>query len=116
MVDLKEITYALELAKVLGRSPTSPTGSADGNLPFREGDTILIRTVTMIQVGTVKAISGDYIVLDDGGWVADSGRFSECLSSGSISEFERAPSWFAVGKGSIVDVWPWPHKTPKATK
>ena len=59
---------------------------------------------------------GNFLVLEDGGWVADVGRLSDALTKGTLSEFERAPSWFLVGRGAIVDVYPWAHEVPKATK
>ena len=89
---------------------------AEEVLPFTVGDAILIRTVTMIQLGRVKAIGRDFITLEDGGWVADTARFSDTLASGALNEFERAPSWFLVGRGAIVDVYPWTHPIPKDSK
>ena len=88
-------------------SKPKKTVSAKTELPFGVGDAILIRTVTMIQVGRVRTIAPDFIVLDDAGWVADTGRFSAALTSGALNEFERAPSWIMVGRGAIVDVYPW---------
>ena len=85
-------------------------------LPFGPGDAVVIRTVTMIDLGRVKSIGRDFIVLEDGGWVADTGRFSEMLATGKLNEFERAPSWFLVGRGAICDAFPWSHEIPKATK
>ena len=116
---LEEIRHVVkELAKALGWS--APGGgcvtSRDEVLPFKVGDAILIRTVTMIQVGRVKAIGPDLFTMEDGGWVASTKRFSETLKTGGLDEFERAPSWFAVGRGAIVDVWPWEHPLPSETK
>ena len=86
-------------------------------LPFRVGDAVLIRTVTMIDLGRVKAIGSDFIVLEDGGWVASTGRFGAMLSTGSLDEFERADvPWFLVGRGAICDAFPWKHAMPQATK
>lgn len=86
-------------------------------LPFKPGDAILVRTVTMIQLGRVKAIGRDFLVMEDGGWVADTARFSETLAKGTLNEFERADvEWFLIGRGAIVDVWPWKHEIPKVTK
>lgn len=95
---------------------SSVVGGSAVQLPFKEGDAIVIRTVTMIQLGRVKAIGGDFLVLEDGGWVADTGRFSTMLANGTINEFERVPSWMLVGRGAIVDAFPWAHEIPKATK
>ena len=80
------------------------------------GESIVIRTVTMAHVGRVTAISLDFIHLEDGGWIADTGRFSTMLETGELSEFERAPSWFLVARAAIVDVWPWTHPLPQKTK
>lgn len=106
---LKALVERAEAAAAKLRAKATP-------LPFGVGDAILIRTVTMIQVGRVVAIGRDFITLEDGGWVADTGRFSTMLETGSINEFERAPSWFVVGRGAIVDVFPWAHELPRATK
>jgi hypothetical protein len=91
-------------------------GAKPEKLPFGVGDAILIRTVTMIQLGRVTAIGRDFITLEDGGWVADTARFSETLATGTLNEFERAPGWFLVGRGAIVDVYPWVHQIPKESK
>lgn len=87
-----------------------------GGLPFGVGDSILIRTVTMIQVGKVRTIENDFLVLDDASWVADTGRFSGALTDGTLNEVEKCPGWVLVGRGSIVDVFPWSHPLPKETK
>ena len=94
---------------------TSPK-SKPVSLPFKEGDAVLIRTVTMIQLGRVKSIGSDFLVLEDGGWVADTGRFSTMLATGGMNEFERVPSWILIGRGAIVDAFPWTHAIPKETK
>jgi hypothetical protein len=85
------------------------------NLPFAVGETILIRTVTMIQLGRVVSITDDSFVLEDGGWVADTGRFGAMLEQGTLNEFEKAPSWILVARGAIVDVYPWTHPLPAKT-
>ncbi len=84
--------------------------------PFKDGDSVLIRTVTMYQVGRVRNIGPDSITLDNASWVADIGRLSSALASGSLGEVERAPSWCVVGRGAIVDIWPWDHPLPESTK
>jgi hypothetical protein len=86
-------------------------------LPFKIGDAIIIRTVTMIDLGRVVAIGSDFITLTDGGWVASTGRFSTMLRTGSLDEFERCDEpWFMVGRGAICDVFPWKHAMPTVTK
>ena len=86
-------------------------------LPFKPGDAVIFRTVTMIDLGKVVSIGRDFVVLTDGGWVASTGRFSEMLKSGTLDEFERCDlPWFLVGRGAICDAFPWIHPMPKATK
>lgn len=86
-------------------------------LPFGPGDAILIRTVTMIDVGRVTAIGPDYIILEDASWIADTERFEQTLKTGACREVERFPvPWVLVGRGAIVDVAPWKHGLPLETK
>jgi len=102
-----------EIQKIaLGTEPCRPPSRV---LPFGPGDKVLIRTVTMAQIGEVQSVDATFIVLKEGGWLADSGRFSECLATGKLNEFERAPSWIVVAIGAIVDVFPWLHDVPKET-
>ncbi len=112
-MNIDEITVgqAKELAKMFAQSTS---GTED--FPFSIGSVVLIRTVTMIQIGTIVAVSPNFILLDNGGWVADTGRFGECLANGTVNEFERAPAKFAVSRGAIVDVFPWPHVVPAESK
>jgi hypothetical protein len=97
-------------------SKAKATKHKAGALPFGVGDAILIRTVTMIQLGRVVNIGADFFVLEDAGWVADTGRFSVMLETGAVNEYERAPSWVLVGRGAVVDVFPWKHALPSVTK
>lgn len=90
---------------------------AKGELPFGVGDKILIRTVTHYQLGRVLDIGGDFISLAEASWVADTGKFSTALSEGELSEVERCPGpWSVVGRGAIVDIYPWDHELPGETK
>ena len=105
------------MAAKKAKSPATSAAPIATELPFKVGDAILIRTVTMIDLGRVKAILPDFIVLEDGGWVADTGRFSQMIATGSLNEFELVDApWFLVGRGAIVDACPWQHDLPKATK
>lgn len=115
-MNIKELTIA-DVEKIVKLfSGVDLLSSQSEELPFGVGDPILIRTVTMIQIGTVRNIGPNFITLEDAGWVADTGRFGECLKNGTVSEFERAPEWVLVGRGAIVDTYPWPHDVPKESK
>lgn len=112
-IDIDKLTVGelREISRLAGRRSVPAV-----SLPFKVGECILIRTVTMIDLGRVRAIGRDFITLEEGGWVADTGRFSRMLETGDMSEFEKAPGWILVGRGAICDAFPWPHKLPAATK
>lgn len=90
--------------------------NAETGFPFTKGDAILIRTVTMYQLGEIAHISPDSITLVNASWLADIGRLSVALSTGALNEIEKAPSWIVVGRGAIVDIFPWSHPLPESSK
>jgi hypothetical protein len=68
------------------------------------GQAYLIRTVTMIDTGVLVSIDQHEIILQDAAWIADTGRFNECLKTGKFSEVEPFPDGLvAVGRGAVVD-------------
>lgn len=80
------------------------------------GKNYLIRTVTMIQLGTLKRITDKELVLSDACWVADTGRFNEALEKGTLKEVEMFQTDVIVGRGSIIDATEWLTALPKKTK
>jgi hypothetical protein len=83
--------------------------------PFEIGKAYLIRTVTYHQIGIVKGIIGDFILFKDASWVADSGRFSDCITKGTFNEVEYVGPML-INRTAIVDAFPWENKVPKETK
>ena len=82
--------------------------------PLQVGNTVLIRTVTAYQTGRIIEIGEHEIVLEEAAWVADTGRFELALSTGELAEVEPLlDGCCAVGRGAIVDVWPWAHALPR---
>ena len=72
--------------------------------PFEIGKPYLIRTVTMIDTGIVKAVYPTEIVLTDAAWIADTGRFSDAIAKSEFGEVEPFPDGeVIVGRGSIID-------------
>ena len=104
MIDINELTIgqAKETASAVGRQENPA-------VPFEVGKCYLIRTVTMIQLGRVKSIVGDFLVLEDAAWIADTGRFNECLVSGKPSEVEPFNGDAIVNLSAIVDAVQWNH-------
>ena len=79
---------------------------------FEIGAAYFIRTVTYHITGRVVAIDGNFLILEDAAWVADSGRFAQAIAKGTLSEVEPVGDAI-VNQTAIVDAFPWPHALPK---
>ena len=101
-----EISIA-QLRELLGCSVTD-----ESKCPFEVGQSYIIRTVTMINLGKVKKIVGNFLVLESAGWVADTGRYHVALATGVLNEFEPYPDISFVSLGSVVDAQPWQFELP----
>lgn len=86
------------------------------DVPFEVGKAYFIRTVTYFATGRVKAIVGQFLVLDDAAWVADTGRFREAIMKGILNEVEPVEVDMFVNLNSITDAFSWKHKLPREQK
>lgn len=85
--------------------------------PFEIKKNYLIRTVTMIDIGRVKAIIGSFLVLENASWIGNTGRFHECLKKTDIfEEIEPFHQDAILNLNSIIDATPWPYELPVAAK
>lgn len=72
--------------------------------PFKIGKNYLIRTVTMIQTGTLVWVGDKELVLENAAWIADTGRFADSLKDvNKFSEVEPFDKPVIVGRGAIID-------------
>lgn len=81
------------------------------------GSKVLIRTVTFYYTGMVVAVTDKWIVLKDAAWIANTGKFSTALKSGTLNEIEPYPDgpvWVAMS--AVVDVCEWNHDLPRVAK
>src|SRR3990167_4710202 len=85
------------------------------DIPFIIGKSYLIRTVTYHLLGKIEKVSGNFLVLSDACWLADSGRFSKAIKDGELNEVEFVGDAI-VSMTAIVDGFPWLHKLPLKTK
>jgi hypothetical protein len=97
----------LEVSKVANTKGATIYG------PYRSGDTLLVRTVTMHHIGALDSVQDGLLVFSEGGWLADSRRWAETLDTGKVSEFEREPTKFCVERGAVIDVRIWKHEIPQ---
>lgn len=80
------------------------------------GRAYLIRTVTMMLTGRLVYLDDKELILEDAAWIADSGRFSEALTTGKLSEVEPFPYEVIIGRGSLIDACFWDFKLPREVK
>ena len=88
---------------------------ATERLPFVAGSAWFIRTVTYHLVGVVTGRYEHFLTLKDASWVADSGRFTQAIKEGKLSEVEPVGE-AVVNLDSIVDAFPWTHPLPMEQK
>jgi len=97
-IDKLTIGEARQIAQAFGGA------KAIDNSAWDIGKIYLIRTVTMIDLGRVVAVTEHEIVLEDACWIADTGRFSDALKGGSWSETEPFPDGrVIIGRGAVID-------------
>lgn len=80
------------------------------------GSKVLIRTVTYFELGEVVESSGSFVKLNGASWVADTGRLGKAISDGTLNEVEMLGNGVYVNLGAAVDIIPWQHNLPTATK
>jgi hypothetical protein len=95
---------------------TNLIGSNNSVLPFEIGKAYLFRTVTHIEVGRVRRIIGKFVELEEASWIADTGRYHDCLKNGTFSEVEPYPLYTGVNTDALINFAPWPHDLPDQQK
>ena|SRR3990167_1751783 len=105
-MDVKELIELLRLTE----------GKTNTELPFEVGKNYFIRTVTFHLTGKVEAIKGNFLVLNDATWIADSGRFTNAINEGKLAEVEPVDVETYVNINSITDAFEWKHKLPREQK
>jgi len=116
-VEMSDATY---IALQAHFDPKVPPDHVMENVAEMIGCKWFIRTVTYHCVGRVMGIidAGNEhrtLVLADASWVADSGRFMECIKDGTLSEVEPVGTMY-VKMSAVVDFFPWNHALPTEQK
>lgn len=101
-------------SKVVKKKSDSQYRNAE--VPFKIGSAYFIRTVTYFATGKLKAIVGHFLVLEDAAWIADTGRFSDAIAKGIMSEVEPVNVDMFVNINSITDAFPFKFKLPREQK
>lgn len=111
----KPTTLKIDDVEYVRADSAPPLGNTEGT-PFIVGQSYAVRTVTMIVVGRVVGVVGQFLVVSDAAWVADTGRFTDFLANGNPIEVEPADGRVFIGLGSIVDVYEWKHSLLRIQK
>lgn len=85
-------------------------------MPFKIGKAYFIRTVTYHLTGRIKGVVGQFLVLEDAAWIADSGRFMTAIDNGTLNEVEPVKCEVYVNVNSISDAFEWNHALPRTQK
>jgi len=84
-------------------------------LPFQIGKIYIIRTVSFANVGKLKDIVGNWLVMSAATWIADTGSWSECLhNANSFKKTEPFEDDVYINIDAIVDATPYNQKLPEA--
>lgn len=109
-IEISEDTYEKIKDQLLGSEKINLASFGD-----MIGQNFYFRTVTFHLVGKVKKILGNFVELEESSWVADSGRFQQALSEGSLDEVELCGQGF-VNMEAVTDFYPWKHDLPDKQK
>lgn len=82
------------------------------------GKNYIFRTVTHYWTGRLDAVYEHELVLGDAAWIADTGRWHQCLKDGTLNEVEPIPGegLAIISRGAIVDCCEWKHVLPREQK
>ena len=88
--------------------------------PYKVGKNYFVRTVTMSILGKLEAVYKKELVFSGACWVADSGRFGDCLKNGiektENSEYEMFDNDVFVNRDSLIDITEYRPSLPTASK
>ena len=68
-----------------------------------------------VQTYVVRDTIGKFLILDEASWVADSGRFHQAITKGTLNEVEPVGSAL-VNLDSITDAFLWIFPPPRGQK
>jgi len=106
-IEVSEETYE-KIKAQLGDENVKDLSSFDDLI----GEKYFFRTVTYHLLGKVTKRVGNFLQLDNASWIADSGRFTDAIKKGELSEIEPVGRAY-VNLDSVTDFFPWAHSLPK---
>ena len=109
-LEVSDETYE-KIKEQLGESEFVDVSSYDDLV----GQKFFFRTVTYHMVGKVTKRIGNFLQLENASWIADSGRFSQAVKTGSFNEVEPVGVCW-INLESVTDFFPAKYKLPTEQK
>ncbi len=93
----------------------SQSEQIEKDYPFKIGDKVFLRTVTLYYLGRVKNIQAGFVELEDASWVQDTvRRLHDFLTKGIDPNSEIEPTGKTqVNLANVIDCLEWKHDLPK---
>lgn len=115
--DLNKLTFC-DLQKEIERIAKKKDSATTKKVGVWEvGKNYVLRTVTMIDVGRLVAVTDQELVLEDACWIADTGRWNEFLKDGTYLDSEPFPEGrVVVGRNALIDAVLWNHALIRSVK
>ena len=90
---------------------------SDKPTPFKVGNKHLFRTVTHYLTGEIVDVVGDFILITNAAWIADTKRYADIFVKGFTpeAEIEPYPDGMVVplNMNSLIDAPPWEFDLPR---
>lgn len=103
-IKINDIEYVAKSEALKIKKSTKKIKPVEG-IPFEIGGEYFFRTVTYHLTGRVVNVIGNFLILEDAAWIADSGRFHKFFTD-PTSELEVEPfgdRLVSLNIASIVD-------------
>lgn len=96
----------------------SQSEQVEKEYPFKIGDKVFLRTVTLYYLGRIIDIKSGFVVLKDSCWVQDTGsRLADFLKDGVVDSSEIEPiGKTQVNLANVIDCIEWKHDLPREQK
>ena len=70
---------------------------------WKVGSSYIVRTVTMIYVGKLKALNATELLLKDCAWIPETSRWNEFVNGKDPNEMEPYKNDVIISRGALLD-------------
>jgi hypothetical protein len=96
------------------REKKSKKEGQESLLPFQVGKTYIVRTVSFANVGKLKSVVGNWLIMAAASWIADTGSWSDCLTKAhSFKMVEPFKDDVYINLDAVIDATPFNQELPE---